>query len=107
MSNSRKGNKNQNIYTIDNKHSEMLERFNNIEEVLIPNLKKEKEELKEKVKILKENELDEFMRIKDRVTEINKLLKNLKLEKKNYLLDNSKHIFSYFEQKKQISNDSN
>ena len=45
----------------------MLERFNNIEEVLIPNLKKEKEELKEKVKILKENELDEFMRIKDRV----------------------------------------
>ena len=107
MSNSRKGNKNQNIYTIDIKHSEMLERFNNIEEVLIPNLKKEKEELKEKVKILKENELDEFMRIKDRVTEINKLLKNLKLEKKNYLLDNSKHIFSYFEQKKQISNDSN
>ena len=107
MSNSRKGNKNQNIYTIDIKHSEMLERFNNIEEVLIPNLKKEKEELKEKVKNLKENELDEFMRIKDRVTEINKLLKNLKLEKKNYLLDNSKHIFSYFEQKKQISNDSN
>ena len=30
MSNSRKGNKNQNIYTIDNKHSEMLERFNNM-----------------------------------------------------------------------------
>ena len=107
MSNSRKGNKNQNIYTIDIKHSEMLERFNNIEEVLIPNLKREKEELKEKVKESKETELDEFMRIKDRVTEINKLLKNLKLEKKNYLLDNSKHIFSYFEQKKQISNDSN
>ena len=61
MSNSRKGNKNQDIYTIDIKHSEMLERFNNIEEVLIPNLKREKEELKEKVKELKETELDEFM----------------------------------------------
>ena len=94
-------------YTIDNKHSEMLERFNNIEQVLIPNLKKEKEELREKVKNLKENELDEFMRIKDRDSEISKILKRLKVEKKNYLLDNSKHIFSYFEQKKQISNDSN
>ena len=79
MSNSRKGNKNQNIYTIDNKHSEMLERFNNIEQVLIPNLKKEKEELREKVKNLKENELDEFMRIKDRDSEISKILKRLKI----------------------------
>ena len=76
MSNSRKGNKNQNIYTIDNKHSEMLERFNNIEQVLIPNLKKEKEELREKVKNLKENELDEFMRIKDRDSERSKILKD-------------------------------
>lgn len=107
MSNSRKGNRNQNIYTIDIKHSEMLERFDNVENVIIPNLKLEKEELKENVKTLKDNELDEFMKIKDRITEINTELKTLKLEKKNYLLDNSKHIFTYFEQKKQISNDSN
>ena len=107
MSNSRKSNRTQNIYTIDVKHSEMLERFDNIETVIIPKLTEEKQKLKDKVKTLKDNELDEFMKIKDRITEISIELKNLKLEKKNYLLDNSKHIFTYFEQKKQISNDSN
>lgn len=107
MSNSRKSNRTQNIYTIDVKHSEMLERFDNIEKVIIPKLKEEKQKLKDKVKTLKDNELDEFMKIKDRITEISIESKNLKLEKKNYLLDNSKHIFTYFEQKKQISNDSN
>lgn len=107
MSNSRKSNRSQSIYTIDVKHSEMLERFNNIETVMIPNLNIEKEELKSKVPNLKENQLDDFMRIKDRIGEINREIKELKQEKKNYLLDNSKHIFNYFEQKKQISNDSN
>lgn len=107
MSNSRKSNRSQSIYTIDVKHSEMLERFNNIETVIIPNLNKEKGELKSKVPNLKENQMDDFMRIKDRIGEINREIKELKQEKKNYLLDNSKHIFNYFEQKKQISNDSN
>ena len=107
MSNSRKSNRSQNIYTIDLKHSEMLERFENIEKIMIPNLTKEKEELKLKVPNLKENQMDDFMKIKDRIGEINREIKELKQEKKNYLLDNSKHIFNYFEQKKQISNDSN
>ena len=71
MSNSRRGNKTiQPINSIDIKHTEMLDRFEKIENVIIPNLKKEKEELKEKVSILKEHELDEFMKIKDRVNEI-------------------------------------
>ena len=109
MSNSRKGKQIQNqvIYTIDLKHSEMLDKFENIEDIIIPGLCKEKEELRNKVKELKENELEEFMKIKDRLKEINKKIKDLKIEKKNYLLDNSKHVFDYFEQKKQISNDSN
>ena len=108
MSNSRRGNKSiQPINSIDIKHTEMLDRFEKIENVIIPNLKKEKEELKEKVSILKEHELDEFMKIKDRVNEIQQELKELKLEKKKYLLNNSKIVFDYFEQKQQISNDSN
>ena len=108
MSNSRRGNKSiQPINSIDIKHTEMLDRFEKIENVIIPNLKKEKEELKEKVSILKEHELDEFMKIKDRVNEIQQELKELKFEKKKYLLNNSKIVFDYFEQKQQISNDSN
>jgi len=108
MSNSRRGNKSiQPINSIDIKHTEMLDRFEKIENDIIPNLKKEKEELKEKVSILKEHELDEFMKIKDRVNEIQQELKELKFEKKKYLLNNSKIVFDYFEQKQQISNDSN
>ena len=65
MSNSRKGKQIQNqvIYTIDLKHSEMLDKFENIEDIIIPGLCKEKEELRKKVKELKENELEEFMKI--------------------------------------------
>lgn len=108
MSNSRRGNKSiQPINSIDIKHTEMLDRFEKIENDIIPTLKKEKETLKEKVSTLKEHELDEFMKIKDRVNEIQQELKELKLEKKKYLLNNSKIVFDYFEQKQQISNDSN
>lgn len=98
---------NQNIRTIDIKHSELLDRFEKIETELIPNLVNEKETIKETVSRLKEHQLEEFMKIKDRIRDINKELKTLKLEKKKYLLDNSKHVFEYFEQKQQISNDSN
>jgi cytoplasmic iron level regulating protein YaaA (DUF328/UPF0246 family) len=97
----------QNIRTIDIKHAELLEKFHNIDENIIPNLQKEKQQLKDSVSKLSENQLDEFMNIKDRIAEINKEIKLLKQEKKKYLLDNSKHVFEYFEQKQQISNDSN
>ena len=108
MSNSRRGNKTiLPINSIDIKHTEMLDRFAKIENDIIPNLKKERGNLKEKVSTLKEHELDEFMKIKDRVNEIHQELKELKFEKKKYLLDNSKLVFDYFEQKQQISNDSN
>ena len=108
MSNSRRGNKSiQPINSIDIKHTEMLDRFEKIENDIIPTLKKEKEILKEKVSTLKEHQLDEFMKIKDRVNEIQQELKELKIEKKKYLLNNSKIVFDYFEQKQQISNDSN
>ena len=97
----------QNIRTIDTKHAELLERFQKIENEKIPQLQKEKETLKLSVNTLNENQLDDFMLIKDKIVEINKQIKLLTRERKTYLLDNSKHIFEYFEQKQQISNDSN
>jgi cytoplasmic iron level regulating protein YaaA (DUF328/UPF0246 family) len=110
MSNKR-GNKSMsishNIRSLDVKHSELLDRFEEIENKTIPDLKKEKEELKNSVNDLKEQDVDEFMRIKDRLREINKEIKELKQEKKKYLLNNIKYIFEYFEQKQQISNEDN
>jgi cytoplasmic iron level regulating protein YaaA (DUF328/UPF0246 family) len=72
---------NQNIRTIDIKHSELLDRFEKIETELIPNLLNEKETLKQSVSTLKEDQLEEFMKIKDRLREISKELKQLKQEK--------------------------
>jgi hypothetical protein len=89
--------------TIDLKHTEMLNRFNDIETVLIPKLMNEKEVLKSIVPTLKDNQVDEYMDIRDKILDIKKQVRSLKEERKNYLLDNSKYIFQYFEQKQQIS----
>ena len=95
------------INTIDEKHSEMLNHFNTIETVTIPNLIAEKNRLKSIVPMLKDSQIDEFMDIRDKIESIGSQIRNLKTQKKHYLLENSKYIFDYFEQKKQISTGSN
>ena len=84
MSNARRGNKGvvQPIHTIDIKHSEMLDRFHDIETELIPKLQQEKLQLKEEVPKLQEGQLDEFMKIKDRLAEINQEIKALSKRRK-------------------------
>jgi len=93
--------------TIDEKHTEMLNLFHENETTTIPKLIEEKEILKSKVSSLKEHEIDAYMEIKDRVTFINKQIKELKQQKKRYLLENSKYVFDYFEEKKKINTGGN
>lgn len=95
------------LHTIDIKHRELLDQFDIIETETIPKLLDEKETLKNKIKTMRRNEYDDYMNTRDRIIAINTEISKLKNKKKNYLLDNSKHIFDYFEQKKQISEDSN
>jgi hypothetical protein len=84
--------------TLDNKHNEITKSFKHNEEVIIP-------------KCLKQNEKFENMLIKAKnKTEIIELInknKNtinaLRNKEKNYYLSNSKYIFDYFENKKNIS----
>jgi hypothetical protein len=87
---------------LDNKHKEFLNDFSKDENVNIPKLKNEKLEFKKQL----ENtlSLEDKLDIQDKINEINLLLKKLKLKKKEYFLDNSKYIFDYFENKKNISN---
>lgn len=89
--------------TIDIKHYEMLNRFQHIEDTTIPNLCNEKKALRSRISTLKENQIDEYMDICDKIKQIHQQIRSLKYEKKRYLLDNSKFIFHYFEQKQQIS----
>ena len=93
--------------TIDLMHTEMLNRFHQIETETIPKLNLEKTRLKALIPTLKEGQIDEYMDIRDKILAIQKQVRAMKLEKKQYLLDNSKYIFDYFEQKKQISVGSN
>jgi hypothetical protein len=95
------------INTIDEKHSEMLEKFQENETTIIPNLQTEIATLKNRIKTLNNDNIEIFLDIRDKIYSLKSQIKTLKLEKKNYLLDNSKYIFDYFEQKKQISTTSN
>jgi hypothetical protein len=91
--------------TLDGKHKEFMNDFSKDEYDTIPKLKNEKSQLKH----LLTNEgtnypIEKVMELKDRIREINEIIKDLKLKKNDYFLDNSKYIFEYFENKKNINN---
>jgi hypothetical protein len=90
--------------TLDGKHKEFLHEFSKDETDVMPELKMEKVILikqleKEADTLTIEQKLD----IVDRINEIKKTIKELKIKKKEYFLNNSKYIFDYFENKKNIS----
>jgi len=118
------------ITTLDNRHKEMQLHFSNIKNIIIPNLLKEKKEL---TNILNNNTntnsnncksgnnnssdsndqlqngsstslpIEKQLEIKDRISDIKSTLKVHKNNIKQYYLTNSKYIFDYFENKKEIS----
>lgn len=47
--------------------------------------------------------IEQLLDYKDRILEIRTMIKELKQKKKEYYLNNSKHIFDYFEDKQNIS----
>jgi len=94
------------IVTIDSKHKEINQNFIDIKNNHLPELRSKKK----KLNLLLENDkiqLDKKAQIKDEINEINKELKKSKKDKKEYYLNNSKYIFDYFEDKKNISSDNN
>ena len=91
------------VHTIDEKHTEIMNEIKHNEEIVIPQLTTEKQELKDYIRSLKKSQIEEYMETRDKIYEIQHKIKNMKQQKKDYYLDNSKYIFDYFEQKKQIS----
>ena len=91
-----------NSTTLDGKHKEFINEFSIDDQDIIPKLEKEREELKQKMG--KENlTIEQLLYYKDRILEIRIMIKELKQKKKEYYLNNSKHIFDYFEDKQNIS----
>ena len=88
--------------TLDSKHNEKIDEFENIKTVLIPQLQKDKLHYKS---LLKDESLslDKQLEYKDKIKEIRKQIAKISKKEKDYFLNNSEHIFTYFEKKKDVS----
>ena len=91
------------LTTLGGKHVEFVNEFMFDETDTIPKLKSEKKMCKYRL-TNEELTIEEEMEIKDRIIEINENIQELKRKKNNYYLNNSKYIFEYFENKKNIEN---
>jgi hypothetical protein len=92
-----------NSTTLDGKHKEFMIEFSKDELDNIPKLKQEYTTIKENLQNTNLS-IEQIMEYKDRMSEIKNEIKNIKLKKNEYFLDNSKYIFEYFENKKNIVN---
>lgn len=89
--------------TLDLKHKEFLQEFANDEEC-VETYKLKIQRIKQQLEQDSETRtIDETLELKDRYEELKEAIQKTKLKKKEYLLDNSKYIFEYFEHKKNIS----
>ena len=88
--------------SLDCKHEQFLKDFQQNNNIVLPNLVEERSILCIKFK-LETTTFEEKLEIKDKIKEIDANINNLKKIKNKYLLNNSEYIFSYFEDKKNIS----
>ncbi len=87
--------------TIDSKHREIVNDLDKDINERIPDIKSEIYELNNKLK--KSTSFEQKLDFEEAISEKKKTIKSLKNRKNEYLLDNSKLIFEYFETKKNIS----
>ena len=92
--------------TLDGKHKEFINEFSKNDNYTIPELKNERITLISKLENENTLTIEQKLDINDRINEINTNIKELKSTKKDYFLNNSKFIFDYFENKKNISSGS-
>ena len=93
------------LITLDNKHNEKMNSFQQIEDDIVPALKQQKEELIKQFE--QADDLETRLELKDMIKKIKKRIKMEKNKKKEYLLNNSKYIFNYFENKKGLKDGDN
>jgi hypothetical protein len=91
-----------NLITLDGTHREYMNGFARDEFNHIPKLKQKRNELLKQLEDTTQS-IEKILDIKDSISEIELKIKSIKHTKKEYLLNNSKYIFEYFENKKNIS----
>ena len=92
--------------TLDSKHSEQMESFSKDEEK-IKELEQEERKLSNKLRKQQTPKngakLEQYLDKIDKKKDLRRDVARLKNRKINYMLDNSKYIFDYFENKKKVS----
>ena len=91
-----------NAITLDGKHNEFMNEFSKDDYNRIPHLRTERKQLQIRLETQGLN-VEQRLDINDRITEITETIRECKQKKNEYLLDNSKFVFGYFENKKNIS----
>ena len=94
------------IVTVDSKHDELMNSFKK-EQQDIKAIKKEIKLLKQLITENNYDTIDEKLEHIDKLNELKKHVRNTKNKKKQYLLNNAKYVFDYFETKKNISKNNN
>ena len=88
--------------TLDGKHKDILSTIKKEEDVDYPELLEKKILLQSIIEKKEYTTIDEKLDIEDKIKEIKRQMKNIKKSKKEYLLENAKDVFKYFEHKKNI-----
>ncbi len=92
--------------SIDEKHNEIMAKFAETESSMLPQLISEKQHVKHKLanpSLKPEAKFD----LMDKLQVLNRKISEIKTQKDRYLLENSKYLFQYFEEKKSVSNGNN
>ena len=97
----------ENNTTLDNKHNEIISSFKKNNTTIIPKYKTEIEKLETLLNNLKDSKRNIEKReiLKSKITDYKNKIYNLEKNEKDYYLNNSKYIFQYFEEKKNIEFD--
>ena len=87
--------------TVDTYHNDFMKNIKHNDNVQIPRLIEIKNQLK--IDYKKATSTEEKLSIKDKIDDIKKTIVQMKKQKQDYLLNNSKYVYDYFEEKKDIS----
>ena len=91
------------LQTIDEKHNDIMQMYYVIENETIPNLQSEINRLLDTAKNTKMRKNEKYYDMIDTIKIKKQELKKLQESKQQYLLDNSKYIFHYYEEKQKIN----
>jgi len=91
-----------NFITLDTKHQGCLKEFSSNDATYIPQLKSRRADLKLQLERAIDRPIDERLELQDQINDITKKIRELNAKKTKYLQDNTRLVFSYFENKKNI-----